>query len=170
MSTQSTAARILAAQRNMQGNSIICTKCGSEHFYEVQVTRYRSGGSGSVEILANTDDQVLPLLKCAGCGYPVLPKVATSRRHGGVFESAHKEFRMSIIKGQTFLDAQNPDDIKSDVLQAAAGKHVEGAVNDLRDRVNNLESVQGSADHADVDEAAPVEAPTNEVPKTRRQK
>lgn len=145
------AGRILAQQRQMAGKDVVCPQCGSQHFYEVQSTRYLAGGSGSVEILQDTNEQVFPLLKCAGCDYPVLPKPAVGRRHGGVYESAHKEFRESVQKGQDFLKSLESTSVKTDVLKNVAGKHVEAEVtavvtkvNGLHDRVSKIETDLGT--------------------------
>lgn len=153
MSTPTTAAsRILAQTRQMQGKDVLCEKCGSNYFYEVQTSMYRAGGQGSVEIQVASDAQVFPLLKCAGCDFPVLPKPATGRRHGGVYESAHKEFRTSIEAGQKFLNSLDPEvvkvDVKADVMTAFAGKYVEGKVESLADRLNNIEGALGGPEHA----------------------
>src|SRR5271170_1768981 len=149
MSTPTTAAsRILAQTRQMQGKDVVCEKCNSNYFYEVQTSMYRAGGQGSVEIQVASDAQIFPLLKCAGCDFPVLPKPATGRRHGGVYESAHKDFRASIEAGQKFLNSLDPEAVKGDVLTAVAGKYVETRVEDLHDRLSNIEKELGAPAHA----------------------
>lgn len=156
----SAAARIQAQQRQMSGKDMKCENCGSEHMYEVQATRYLSGGSGSVEILQDTNEQVFPLLKCAGCNYPVLPKPATGRRHGGVYESSHKEFRASVEKGQAYIKSLNPETVKADILQKTAGQHVEAAVAELKGRLATLETSLGEpVKHKEKDKAKANDAP-----------
>jgi hypothetical protein len=148
MSTMPNAASRIAAQtRQMQGKDVVCARCGSEHFYEVSVTRYLAGGSGSVEILADPNEQAPhPLLKCAGCDLAVLPKVAVGRRHGGVFETSHKAFRESVEKGLALLKTFSPDAIASEVLGASASKVVESHVEKLEKRVKKLENDLGETD------------------------
>ena len=144
MSTAPTAAqRIIAQQRQMQGKDVVCERCGSQHMYEVQVTRYLAGGQGSVEIQADANEQVFPLLVCV-CGFPNLPKPATGRRHGGVFETSHKMFRESVGKSQEFLRSQTPDATKAEVLAVAAGKNVEADVKSLDGRLTKLEKDLGN--------------------------
>ena len=138
------ASRIAAQTRAMQGKDVTCARCGSEHFYEVLATRYLSGGSGSVEILQDPNEQAPhPLLKCAGCDLAVLPKVATGRRHGGVFETSHKSFRESVQKGLDIIKTLSPEAITTEVLGAAAGKTVEGQVEKLDKRISKLEADLG---------------------------
>lgn len=144
----SAASRIQAQQRAMAGKDVVCEQCGSTYFYEVQTTLFLAGGSGSVEILMDANAQMFPLLKCAGCNFPVLPKPATGRRHGGVFESAHKEFRASIEKGQEYLKSRDPETIQKELLTVVAPKGVEGHVEDLRERMNTLEAALGAPAHA----------------------
>lgn len=130
--------RIQAQQRAMAGKDLKCDHCGSEHLYEVQATRYLSGGTGSVEIQADSNEQVFPLLKCAGCNYPVLPKPAVGRRHGGVYETSHKLFRESIEKGQAYLKSLQPTNIKQEIVGASADD-----LNEVRGRLSKLEKDLG---------------------------
>ena len=134
-------ARIAAQTRAMQGKDVKCDQCGSEHFYEVQVTRYLAGGTGSVEILADPNEQVFSLLKCAGCNYPVLPKPAVGRRHGGIYEGSHKAFRESIEKALKFLKGSSPKVITDEIMAVVTPKH---AVTELTDRVTKLEKDLGA--------------------------
>ncbi len=142
--TPNAAARIQAQTRQMQGKDVICANCGSQHFYELQVTRYLAGGSGSVEILADPNEQVHPLLMCP-CGTPVLPKPAVGRRHGGVFETSHKLFRESVEKAQEYLKTTNPQVINDGVLQLSAGKYIEAQVESLMGRLSKLEQELGTS-------------------------
>jgi hypothetical protein len=109
--------------------------------YEVQVTSYLSGGQGSVEIQADPNGQTFSVQICI-CGYPLLPKPAVNRRAGGIYETAHKECRESVAKAIDYLDTLNPATVTNNLLDTAAGKHVEGHVEKLEARVTQLESVK----------------------------
>jgi hypothetical protein len=147
MSTMPSAAdRINAQTRQMKGKDVVCEQCGSEHFYEIQVSRYLSGGSGSVEIQMDPNEQVHPLLKCAGCNFPVLPKPSVNRRHGGTFETSHKAFRDSVERGQGYMKASTPKAVTNEILAAVAGKDVEPKVEGLIERVTKLEKDLGETD------------------------
>lgn len=141
-SIPSAADRIAAQNRQMQGQKVICSQCGGNQFYEVQATTYRAGGSGSVEIQAESDGQMFPILICM-CGFPVLPKPATGRRHGGIYESAHKVFRESVTISQEYLRAETAKEIANEVLKVAAGKEVESKMETLDARVSKLETDLG---------------------------
>jgi hypothetical protein len=123
----------------MAGKDVVCERCGGGHFYEVQVTKYLAGGSGSVEILADPNEQVFPLLICP-CGFPILPKPAVGRRAGGIYETSQKLLRESIGKAQAYLNAQTLDSVKGNVLEAVAGKFVEGRVEAVIQRVDKIEN------------------------------
>src|SRR5208337_435176 len=138
-SPSNAAARIQAQQKAMAGKDVVCARCGGTWFFEAQFTKYLSGGSGAVEILQDPNEQVCPLLICA-CGFPTLPKPAVGRRAGGIYETSHKDFRESIGKSQTFLNAQTLSSVKSGVLEAVAGKFVEGRVEDVTKRVDKIEN------------------------------
>ena len=138
-SPNNAAARIQAQQRAMAGKDVVCERCGGSHFYEVQVTKYLAGGSGSVEILVDPNEQVFPLLICP-CGFPMLPKPAVGRRASGIYETSHKLMRGSITKAQTYLNAQTLNSVKGEVLEAVAGKFVEGRVEDVTKRVDKIEN------------------------------
>lgn len=154
----SAAARIAAQTRQMQGKDVKCIRCGSDHFYEVQVTKYLSGGQGSVEILADPNEQAPhPLLKCAGCDLAVLPKVSVGRRHGGVFETSHSGFRESVTKGLEYLKSMNPEIVAANLLSAVAGKVVESQVEVLTGRVTKLENDLGEPVSKPAEKAKPVE-------------
>lgn len=126
--------------RSANGKKAACPQCGSEHFYEVQVSQYLTGGFGTVEILQDTDAQTFPLLKCAGCDFPILPKPDAGRKAGGIYESARNEFRASIMKGQDFIKSLDPQLIENKVVLASAGKTVEQDVVALAGRVEKLEA------------------------------
>lgn len=135
----STSAAIGQAQGRVRVGSsrkMVCPQCGSEHFYEVQVSQYLTGGFGTVEILPDTDAQTFPLLKCAGCDFPVLPKPEAGRKAGGVYESAKNDFRASVLKGQTFIKALDPVAIETKVVEKAAAQH---DLKLLSERVGKLE-------------------------------
>jgi len=123
----------------MAGKGVVCERCGGSHFYEVQVTKYLAGGSGSVEILADPNEQVFPLLICP-CGFPTLPKPAVGRRAGGIYETSHKLMRDSVTKAQAYLNSQTTNAVKGEVLESAAGKFVETRVEDVTKRVDKIES------------------------------
>lgn len=149
--TPNAAERLQAQTRLMQGNSVKCSQCGSDHFYEVQVSKYRAGGSGSVEIQQESDAQTFPLLICL-CGFPILAKPSTGRRHGGIYDTAHAAFRAAIGVSQDFLKASAPKAITDTVLEAAASKTIEGTVEGLNDRVNALEAIVAAPEHEKQDE------------------
>jgi len=143
MGNSPAAQRVLAQQRSMQGQSQVCPRCKSVHMFEVQVSQYRAGGYGTVEIQQESDAQTFPLLLCAGCNFPILPKPPVGHKAGGIYETARKEFRESIEKGQKFLLSQDAEATKTAVLETAAGKGVEGDVKALRDRLAELEKQLG---------------------------
>ena len=132
------AERIAAQTRQMKGKDVVCSRCGSEHMFEVQVTRYLAGGSGSVEIQPDPNEQTFPLLICL-CGYPNLPKPAVGRRAGGVYEKSHVAFRESVGRAQDYLKSETAKSISDTILPAVAGKHIEEAVTKLTARVAKLE-------------------------------
>lgn len=133
------AERIVAQQRAMQGKMLVCEKCGGQHFHEVQVTKYLAGGYGTVEIQADTTDQVFPVLVCL-CGQPVMPKPAVGRRAHGTYEGAQKDMRESMVKATTFRDSQDP----KKVLEGAAGVHIEKKVADLEAQLIELKKDLGN--------------------------
>lgn len=141
------AERIQAQTRAMQGREVKCDRCGSSHFYEVQISKYLSGGSGSVEIMADPNEQVHPLLMCP-CGMPILPKPAVGRRAGGVYETSHKGFRESINKAQDYVRANSPKVVADNLMEAVAGK-VEVAA--LATRIDKLEQDLGAGPAGDKD-------------------
>jgi len=136
------ASRVAAQTRQMQGKDLTCSKCGSEYMYEVQVTRYLSGGHGSVEIQADPNGQTFSVQICI-CGQPILPKPAVNRRAGGQYETAHNACRESVARAIEYRDTTNPEVVTKNLLEAAAGKSVEGHVNKLEDRVTKLETDLG---------------------------
>jgi hypothetical protein len=131
----------LSRVRASQGQKHSCSRCGSEHFYEVQVSQYKTGGYGTVEISQDTDAQTHPLLKCAGCDFPILPKSAVGRKSGGIMESSTNDFRASVMKGQELIKSMDPKVIENKVVLVAAGKAVEQDVLALAERVKALETV-----------------------------
>jgi hypothetical protein len=146
-SVPNAAERIAAQTRQMKGKDVVCSHCGSEHMFEVQVTRYLAGGSGSVEIQPDPNEQTFPLLICL-CGYPSLPKPAVGRRAGGVYEKSHVAFRASVGRAQDYLNAETGKSIADTILPAVAGKHVEEQVTKLTARVSNLEPKNKTSDGA----------------------
>jgi hypothetical protein len=167
--TNSAEARILAQQRQMQGKLLECG-CGSHHFYEVKATKYLGGGQGSVEIMADTTDQEFPLLVCI-CGRPQSPKAPVGRRAYGVFENAHKDFRESVARAIESIDSKDPQEVKDEVLQAAASKTVEAQVETLMERVYTLEQVVIAPTHDEPTtpvEGSPTEPEVNKVHKGKK--
>jgi ribosomal protein L37E len=128
----------MARLRAAQGKIITCTRCGSHHFHEVQTSRYLSGGYGTVAIQPDPEAQTFPLLVCI-CGMPQLPVSQPGRKAGGVYEAANAELRKSVTDCQTYLNSQDPKALGDYLLQVAAAKGVEGAVETLKEKVKGLE-------------------------------
>jgi len=140
MSTQNPA---LARLRAAQGKIIVCSRCGSHHFHEVQTTRYLSGGYGTVVIQPDAEAQMFPVLVCI-CGWPQMPPVQPGRKAGGTYEAANAELRNSVTSCQEYLQSQDPKAVSDKLLQVAAAKGVEGAVETLKDKVKVLENASAS--------------------------
>jgi ribosomal protein L37E len=140
MSNTPAAARILAQQKAMQGNDVVCVRCDSKYFHLVRATIYRAGGYGTVSIQEDTDAQPFDLLVCAGCGYPVSPKPEVGRRAAGIREQAQKEYLNSIAKGQDYLKSLDAQAVTDTVVNASAGKFVEDQVEGLTARLNVVET------------------------------
>ncbi|MGC1580962.1 MAG: hypothetical protein WA766_05740 [Candidatus Acidiferrales bacterium] len=149
MSTTPTpASRIQAAQKQMQGQSVICGRCGSTYLRRVSVTTYRAGGYGTVSIQEDTDAQPFDILICV-CGYPVTPKPEIGRRAQGIREQGQKEFLESIKRAKEYLDTVDPTTVGDALKDVVAGKYVEGRVETLTDQVNALTAEKETAAHED---------------------
>jgi len=156
------ASRVAAQTRQMQGQQVVCARCGGNYFREEQITTYRAGGQGSVEIQAESDGQIFPILICL-CGLPVLPKPAVNRRAGGIYETAQKACREAVAQAIEYLNANSPQAIASNLLGAAAGKQVEDQVEKLDARVANAE--EGLRKFAAEHTTLPVDKPAEKKKK-----
>lgn len=145
-STPTAASRILAQQQAMAGKEVTCNRCGSTFLRRVQVTTYRAGGYSTVSIQENTDAQPFDILICV-CGYPVSPQPEVGRRAGGIREQGQKDFLASVKLAQKFLDNADPEAVTASASLTLAGKYVEGVVETLGDRVNNLEAKVAGPEH-----------------------
>src|SRR5271170_8084032 len=147
MSSPTTAAsRIQAQQQAMAGKEVACNRCGGNFLRRVSVTTYRAGGYGTVSIQENTDAQPFDILICV-CGYPVSPQQEIGRRAGGIREQGQKDFLASVKKAQEFLDSADPETIKIAATDGMASSVVEGRVESLMDRVNELEAKAAKPEH-----------------------
>lgn len=145
MEPTSAAQRVAAQQRQMQGKIIQCERCGSSYFKTIKIMRY-TRGYGSVETQPDAGSQEFELIECL-CGYPVAPLVPAGRKAAGVYEGAHKEMRESVKFAQDHVKTFDAAQAAQDVLNAAAGKHVEGQVDLIQERLTILEETVLSPEH-----------------------
>lgn len=146
MPNNSTAAeRIAAQQRQMQGKNIQCDRCGSSYFKSIKIAKFNRG-YGSVEVQSDPNGQEFELIECV-CGFPVAPLVPVGRKAAGIYEGAHKEMRESIKFAQDHVKSYDPGPALKEIVNVSAGKHVEGKVDRLEERLLHLEETVLTGEH-----------------------